>query len=43
MKNKKSANLHTLYFRDESRSEEAVATFFNSDTEKSEDVKMEKL
>ena len=42
-KNKKSANLHTLYFRDESRSEEAVATFFNSDTEKSEDVKMEKL
>ena len=42
-KNKKQANLHTLYFRDESKSEEAVATFFNSDTDKSEDVKMEKM
>lgn len=42
-KNKKSANLHTLYFRDKSHSEEAVATFFNSVTNKSEDIKMEKI
>lgn len=42
-KTKKSASLHTLYFRDKSCSEEAVATFFNSDTNKSEDVKMVKI
>lgn len=41
--NKKSANLHTMYFRDKSRSKEAVATFFNSASKKSEDITMKKI
>ena len=37
------ASLHTLYFRDSSKSTEVTATFFNSVSGKSEDVKMTKL
>ncbi|MBQ3417177.1 MAG: esterase family protein [Ruminococcus sp.] len=33
-------SIHTLYFKDKDKSEEAVATFFNSDTEESVDVPM---
>ncbi|MBQ2536899.1 MAG: hypothetical protein II550_00315, partial [Ruminococcus sp.] len=39
---KKSGDSHTLYFRDASKSKEAVATFFNSDTGESTEVKMER-
>ena len=38
----KSGDSHTLYFRDASKSKEAVATFFNSDTGESTDVKMKR-
>ena len=37
---KESGERHTLYFRDSSKSKEAVATFFNSDSGKTEEVKM---
>ena len=33
---------HTLYFKDSSKSTKAVATFFNSNSGKSEDVEMKK-
>lgn len=36
---KKSGDSHTLCFRDASKSKEAVATFFNSDTGESTEVK----
>ena len=36
------ASLHTLFFRDSSKSTEVTATFFNSVSGKSEDVKMTK-
>ena len=39
---KKSGDSHTLCFRDASKSKEAVATFFNSDTGESTEVKMER-
>lgn len=35
-------NFHTLYFKDVSKSDEVVATFFNSASGKSENVTMEK-
>jgi predicted alpha/beta superfamily hydrolase len=38
----KNKNLHTLYFKDKTKSEKAVATFFNSQSGKSEDVAMSK-
>ncbi|MBR2279370.1 MAG: alpha/beta hydrolase [Ruminococcus sp.] len=41
-KTPKSKNLHTLYFKDKSKSKEAVATFFNSKSGKTENVEMTK-
>ena len=38
----KSGSLHTLYFRDVSKSRDVTATFFNSDSGESVDVKMER-
>ena len=38
-----ASTIHTLYFKDSSKSEKVTATFFNSDSGESEDVKMEKL
>lgn len=40
---KKGADYHTLYIRDEFKSEEVIATFFNSKNNKSENVKMDKI
>ena len=37
-----SSPVHTLYFRDSSKSSAAVATFFNSDSGRSEDVEMKR-
>ena len=38
-----SSPIHTLYFRDSAKSSKAVATFFNSDSGKSEEVEMKKI
>ena len=35
-----NGDLHTVYFRDSSKSQKVIATFFNSITEESEDVEM---
>lgn len=40
---KNSEKYHTLYFKDDSKSKDVSVTFFNSDTDKSEEVKMEKV
>ena len=39
---KSGENYHTMYFKDASKSDEVIATFFNSNSGKSEDVTMEK-
>lgn len=40
---KESSGLHTLYFKDSTKSDRAVATFFNSVSEESTDVEMKKI
>ena len=40
---KESSGLHTLYFKDSTKSERAVATFFNNDSGESTDVEMKKI
>lgn len=42
-KTERNENSHTLYFKDISKSGDVVATFFNSDTEKTVDIKMKKI
>lgn len=39
----KNSGLHTLYFKDSTKSEKAVATFFNNDSGESTDVEMKKI
>ncbi len=38
-----SSELHTLYFKDSTKSDSAVATFFNSVSDESKDVEMKKI
>ena len=40
---KESSGLHTLYFKDSTKSDRAVATFFYSVSEESTDVEMKKI
>ncbi len=40
---KENSGLHTLYFKDSTKSDRAVATFFNSISEESTDVEMKKI